>query len=95
LAQWWEDFSLADDDQRRDMVEQARQQTLQKPSGSRVRRVAKSQNLDDHPSNHMDDADGGQPQQDDALPDAPARKRRRRRKPNNGAGGADAAVSMD
>jgi len=38
LSDWWEEFSLAPDDLRRDMVDQVRQELQQRPRTARVRR---------------------------------------------------------
>ncbi len=92
LAEWWEKFSVAYDDERHAMIETIRLANLQKPQQARVR-VKKA----DAPA---PDVRFGEPT--DSAPDAsqeqgefaPARKRRRRRKPANrgdgGQGGAPA-----
>ena len=89
LAEWWEKFSTAYDDERHEMIEAARQEQLQKPQQPRVRvkridapgadvRFAEPTDSAPHSS-----SDADQPQGEFA----PARKRRRRRKPaNRGAG---------
>ncbi len=91
LAEWWEKFSTAYDDERHEMIEAARQEQLQKPQQPRVRVkrvdadvrfVASGQNagsVDGQAEFSADHTDG----------DAPAKKRRRRRKPANrfGTGG--------
>ena len=91
LAEWWEKFSTAYDDERHAMIEAVRQEQLQKPQHPRVR--VKRQDGDAGNSS-------GNPSSGDTLPAradpsselgdmAPARKRRRRRKPagrDSGAG---------
>lgn len=91
LAEWWEKFSTAYDDERHAMIEEARQAQQNKPQAPRVR-VKRP------------DAEPGSAQAERTTPDAvdasgeqgdaaPAKKRRRRRKPANrgGAGGAEGA----
>ncbi len=86
LAEWWEKFSTAYDDERHQMIEAQRQAQLQKPQQARVR-VKK---VDAAPADvrfaEPGDAAPAAPQEQGEF--APARKRRRRRKPvNRGEGG--------
>ncbi len=90
LAEWWEKFSTAYDDERHVMIEAMRQEQLQKPQHPRVR--VKRQ---DAPDAAMGDvrfaapADAPDNAQEAEGGLAPARKRRRRRKPvNRGESGA-------
>ena len=90
LAEWWEKFSTAYDDERHAMIEAMRQEQLQKPQHPRVR--VKRQDAapaDVRFSGPVESASnsGAEPVQGDF---APARKRRRRRKP---AGRGDAGAS--
>jgi poly(A) polymerase len=89
LAEWWEKFSTAYDDERHEMIEQARLAQLQKPQvpRTRVKRVE---------SDAARGADSTQPAAPspgfgEAGEAAPAKKRRRRRKPANREGGAQTA----
>ncbi len=91
LAEWWEKFSTAYDDERHAMIEEARQAQQNKPQAPRVR----VKRADAEPgSGQASHAERSTP--DDADPSAeqgdvgPVKKRRRRRKPANrgGAGGA-------
>ena len=92
LAEWWQEFSLADDARREDMLEQAReeQRSRQRKAQPVVRRVPKEAA---EPAAAADDA----PQEeataagDEAA--APKKRRRRRRKP--GASGGDAGMDAD
>lgn len=97
LAHWWETFSLADDDHRRDMVDAQRKANQPKAAGARVRRVKKddaaaAQASEDDPrfrSIEEEEGADGEPAADDGMPSsdgsAPAKKRRRRRrKPSSG-----------
>ena len=97
LADWWQEFSLADDSTREDLLQQVRndQQKAQRaPRVHSVRRADKSPNAGKNidaedprfrANSVSDDSDDG------AAPDsdgAPAKKRRRRRrKPSGGAAG--------
>ena len=102
LAQWWETFSLASDDDRYDMLEALRAQPNAKTPRKRApRKTAVSQSLAntsaalDEDNNALGrNADDHEPalRDDDSTGDAgaPARKRRRRRrKPNGDAAGGD------
>jgi poly(A) polymerase len=81
LADWWQEFSLADDSVREDLVQQARNEQQTQPRTPRVRRAPK--------------AEGAAPavQDDEGLPPGPLadgeaaqkKRRRRRRKPSGGA----------
>jgi poly(A) polymerase len=103
LAEWWEKFSTAYDDERHAMIEEARQAQMQKPQAPRVRVKRPDAEAGSTPASHAErersdvaDASG---EQGDA---APAKKRRRRRKPTNrgnaggeGAGGDSPSPSAD
>jgi poly(A) polymerase len=92
LAEWWEKFSTAYDDERHAMIEQARLAQAQKPQQprTRVRRVDT-----DAPRSAGGDAQAvpvaGAADPAEFGDAAPAKKRRRRRKPANREGGAVAA----
>ena len=86
LAEWWETFSTAYDDERHAMVEVIRVAQLQKPQGrTRVRRVdavaPRDPRFDTDTAPAM--SDGEEPEFSAEAVDAPAKKRRRRRKPVN------------
>ena len=102
LAQWWETFSFASDDDRYDMLEALRAQPNAKTPRKRApRKTAASQSpantsaaLDEDNNALGRNADDHEPalRDDDSTGDAgaPARKRRRRRrKPNGGDAGGD------
>jgi poly(A) polymerase len=86
LADWWQEFSMADDATREDLVQQARAEQQAKP---RVRRVPKPA------AGEPRAAAPTAPAQTDSASDAaaPKKRRRRRRKPGagDGAGGEGAA----
>jgi poly(A) polymerase len=105
LAEWWEKFSMAYDDERQEMVEQARVTQGQQPKRTRSR-SKRSDDLAPAPRETVadprwrDDAEGegegpsepaGERPVGESGEVAPAKKRRRRRKPVNRDGGAAAA----
>ncbi|MDO9403399.1 MAG: polynucleotide adenylyltransferase PcnB [Polaromonas sp.] len=106
LAEWWEKFSTAYDDERHAMIEEARQSQSQKPQQARVR-VKRPDAAPSAPAT-ASSARGGTPSAeidvrfdperdpgDDIVPtgDAPPKKRRRRRKPVNREGGEMSGAS--
>ncbi len=104
LAEWWEKFSTAYDDERHAMIEEVRQMQLKKPPPprARVKRADTGSALSTPPGAHhmAPDQTGASPDQGDM---APVKKRRRRRKPTNrvnadsaqGAAGASEPFSSD
>ncbi len=104
LAEWWEKFSTAYDDERHEMIEQARLLQLQKPQQprTRVKRTdtegpngtagsGASQRGADADSDRAALAEAGE-----SGEQAPAKKRRRRRKPaNREAGSVSASPPSD
>jgi poly(A) polymerase len=90
LADWWEKFSTAYDDERHVMIEEVRQAQLQKPKQTRVRvrrPDADAGSSSDNPSSNSSSAsrtasDLAEPSLEEGDT-APAKKRRRRRKPTN------------
>ena len=92
LAEWWEKFSTAYDDERHEMIETIRVAQMQKPQQARVRVKKVDAPVADvrfaQPTDSAANlaADTDQPQ-GDFDQNAPARKRRRRRKPGNRASG--------
>lgn len=91
LAEWWEKFSTAYDDERHAMIEEARQEQLQKPQHPRTRvkrQDAEADGSSASPSSARTDADQAETSSEQGDM-APVRKRRRRRKPANRANAAD------
>ena len=90
LADWWQEFSMASDAEREDLVQAAKAEQQAKP---RVRRAPKPQGEDAAPRAvkvaQAEDADA--PQSEGEA--APKKRRRRRRKP--GAGGEQGAASAE
>ena len=95
LADWWQEFSMASDDVRQDMVDQVRaeqqQQRKQAPKGPRVAKQPREPRATDAaPSGLAEDAPQGAA---DNGGDAPRkRKRRRRSNASRGAGSAGPAA---
>lgn len=83
LAEWWQEFSLADDARREDMIDQVREeqrvrQRKAQPAARRAPRAAEAESVADAPA------------EEDAAPaDAAAPKKRRRRRRKSPAGGAN------
>ncbi|MFS2032893.1 polynucleotide adenylyltransferase PcnB [Polaromonas sp. CT11-55] len=103
LAEWWEKFSTAYDDERHAMIEEARREQQSKPQAPRVRVKRPDAEAGSSHTGHVErsapDAADVSGEQGDAPP---AKKRRRRRKPANrgnaggeGAGGDAASPSAD
>ena len=91
LAEWWEKFSTAYDDERHEMIEAARQELLQKPQQQRTRAKRTEADEPAHSTAALGAReDSGSLETTSEQGDAPAKKRRRRRKPANrqGSGGA-------
>ena len=83
LADWWQEFSMADDATREDLVQQARAEQLAKP---RVRRAPKPAASAPRASESVPDSAAESAFETDGDAAAPKKRRRRRRKP----GAADA-----
>jgi len=98
LSDWWEEFSLADDNLRRDMVDEIKLEQQQRPRPARAPRLQKSPRNPDalqtggshqaEPNGPVADPEGS------GTPDAPRKRRRRRRSPA-GKGGAGASPGVD
>jgi poly(A) polymerase len=95
LADWWQEFSMADDDLRQDMVDQVREEQQQRQRAPRMQRAPApkaAQTASTPHTNPEENAAGSAPEQDASAPTdgqggAP-RKRRRRRRSGGGQGGA-------
>jgi poly(A) polymerase len=90
LADWWQEYSMASDAEREDLVQAAKAEQQAKP---RVRRAPKPQGEDAAPRavKAAPAADADAPQSEGEA--APKKRRRRRRKP--GAGGEQGAASAE
>ena len=95
LSDWWQEFSLANDELRQDMVDQVREEQQQKQRAPRVHKVAAARVA---PAVDAEQAGEGRgpdpaPVDPDAV-DAP-KKRRRRRRANGPKEGGEAASGAD
>jgi poly(A) polymerase len=94
LSDWWEEFSLADDNLRQDMVDQVKQEQQQRAKPVRVPRVhrlparsADGQLVDGAPepaASAEPGADASPERPEGEAGEAPKKRRRRRRSPNRG-----------
>jgi len=99
LADWWQEFSMADDNLRQDMVDEVREEQ-QRP---RVTRAPRPANAASAAPRHAADVDASGPEQDDGEPrqgdgtvsDAPRKRRRRRRSGGPREGGAAGPAAPD
>jgi len=96
LADWWQEFSLADESVREDLVQQARAEQQSKP---RVRRVPKAEAPKGEGLAGAQAARDRQADEPDENPgeegvETPKKRRRRRRKPSGG-GAAPAAPTAE
>ena len=95
LADWWQEFSMADDNLRQDMIDQVRAEQQARPKSPRVHRAPAP--VRDRPVRDAGaSADAGSaadaPPRSEAGGEAP-RKRRRRRRPGGGGEGSQAGGS--
>jgi poly(A) polymerase len=90
LADWWQEFSMADDNLRQDLVDQVREEQQKRKHAPRVHRVPRAgSEAGDAPSETRTNTIGAPPEGADGDATAP-RKRRRRRRPGGAPGGAAA-----
>ncbi len=102
LADWWQEFSMADDTLRQDMVDQVREEQLQRPRASKVHKVLRAAAPDSRSAAGAVDAvspvnlgpteGGSDDSQSEGGAAAPKRRRRRRsstRREGGDAGGAE------
>ena len=103
LADWWQEFSMADDNLRQDMVDEVREEQQQRPRVTRAPRPtnaapAASGQATNTPSGHEqegDDEGGGDQGQGTSSSDAPRKRRRRRRSGGPRDGGAAGPAAPD
>jgi len=98
IAEWWQEFSTADDLRRQDLLEQVRDEQHKK-TRQRVPQRAAAPKADDagnaSPVARADDGASGAVPPDGEHADGPPRKRRRRRKPRTGGGGGESGSGDD
>jgi poly(A) polymerase len=88
LADWWQEFSMADDNLRQDMIDQVRAEQQARPKPARVHRAPAPAR--DKPTQSAEAGRAGDSAAGLDEGSAPARKRRRRRRPGGAAGGGGA-----
>ncbi len=98
LADWWQEFSMADDNLRHDMVDQVREEQAHKPRVHRAPRpagAAPNRDSDAGVARHdrppAGAGDAGDFARDDGPPAADAPRKRRRRRRSGSGGGAGGA----
>ena len=89
MAEWWQEFQVADDAHREDMIAQVREEQRQKQKAAQPRKAVRTGAAASAPQDSVAALapEGAQP-----LEDAPAKKRRRRRRKPAGAGPSDGAA---
>ena len=91
LADWWQEFSLADDATREDLLQQVRQEQQKTQRAPRVHSVRRAEKPAEDP--RFRDLEPAQDATDEEGGAGPAKKRRRRRrKPSGGATGSAPAA---
>ena len=94
LADWWQQFSTADEAERYDLMEQAREEQKARTRAAQpvVKRVPRAAPAD--PRGLAPEGDDGAPPAGEEFSEggAPKKRRRRRRKPGGGAGGGASAA---
>jgi poly(A) polymerase len=99
LADWWQEFSMASDDMRQDMVDQVRAEMQQKPRAPRVHRAPAPASAPKRPVAQDGETPQAAPEynanSESGDADAPRKRRRRRRSgaAKGPAGGADGGAS--
>jgi len=92
LADWWQEFSTADDQLREDLVDQVRQETQKRP---RVPKMQRAPAPVAGASSASAPAVGAPPGGDDPAAEGVPRPKRRRRRRSGGAAGEGGEVSGD
>ena len=94
LADWWQEFSMANDSARQDLIEQVRQEQQKRPRAPRMQRAPRPEGTPSVTRTASDGAPGdtlgGAPVDEGAAP----RKRRRRRRPG-GRGGNGSGIGSE
>ena len=101
LADWWQEFSMADDNLRQDMVDEVREEQQQRPRMTRAPRPANAaapaapRQAADAEASGAEQEGGDQGQQGTSSSDAPRKRRRRRRSGGPRDGGAAGPAAPD
>jgi len=93
LADWWQEFSLASDAVREDLVAQVRDEQQKNQRRVRSVRPPAAPVVQQDPASPPGDDAAAAPAEGEAAVDAPRKRRRRRRKPNSGGEGQAAPES--
>ena len=88
IAEWWQEFSTADDLRRQDLLDQVRDEQ-QRKTRQRVSQRAPAA------AGESPQAAGSEPPPDGEMVASAPRKRRRRRKPRGGAGGEAGSIASE
>jgi poly(A) polymerase len=88
LADWWQEFSMADDNLRQDLVDQVREEHQKRQRAPRVHRVPRADGTSEAAA-AVSTSDGAALHAPDGAGDAAPRKRRRRRRPGGGQAGGN------
>ena len=89
LADWWQEFSVADDATREDLLQQVRVESQKIQRAPRVHSVRRADKTQDDP--RFTDAPAATDPEGDLLNEPAKKRRRRRRKPTGGSDGMTAA----
>ncbi|MFM2274298.1 MAG: hypothetical protein RL211_170 [Pseudomonadota bacterium] len=100
LADWWQEFSMADDNLRQDMVDEVREEQQQRPRMTRAPRPANAASAAPRQAAAAETSgpqqEGGGPRQGDGtVSDVPRKRRRRRRSGGPREGGAAGPAAPD
>ncbi|WP_210546441.1 polynucleotide adenylyltransferase PcnB [Rhodoferax sp. PAMC 29310] len=79
LADWWQEFSMAHDDVRQDMVDQVRDEQQQRQRAPRVHKMPKAAPVDDANVSAPSQSGAENSEPSGEIGDAPKKRRRRRR----------------
>jgi poly(A) polymerase len=91
LADWWQEFSMADDNLRQDLVDQVREEQHKRKQAPRVHRVPRTDApVGDVTQTPTADTNGAGATEGGDADNAAPRKRRRRRRPGGGQGAGPA-----
>lgn len=93
LSDWWEEFSLADDNLRRDMVDEVKLEQQQRPRTPRAPRAPKATSTSGMLASAGISAVPGESNDGSTVENTAPRKRRRRRRNTNGSGSAQSLGS--
>jgi poly(A) polymerase len=91
LSDWWQEFSVASDSEREDLLQQVRQEQQKTQRAPRVHAVRRAPKPEGEDPRFREVASEGASGGEDGAASPAKKRRRRRRKPTGEAGGAPAA----